>query len=58
MKRKTGVKFVSVKASSLQIRRAHVPNLGRWVRLIWGGKYFSQKAQGIVTKKKNTKVTK
>ena len=26
-----GVKFVSVKASSPQIRRTHVPNLGRWI---------------------------
>jgi len=52
MKRKTGVKFVSAKASSPQIRRTGVPNLGRWVCLIWGGEQFSQKAQGIVTKYK------
>ena len=31
MKRKTSVKFVSVKASSPQIRRTRVPNLGRWI---------------------------
>jgi len=29
MKRKMGVKFISVKDSSPQIRRTHVPNLGR-----------------------------
>ena len=31
MKRKTGEKFVSAKASSPQIRRTRVPNLGRWI---------------------------
>ena len=56
MKRKTGVKFVSVKASSPQIRRTGVPNLGRWLRLIWGGEYFSQKAQGIVAKYKKIQI--
>ena len=31
MKRKTGVKSVSIKASFPQIRRTRVPNMGRWI---------------------------
>ena len=31
MKRKTSVKFVSIKVSSPQIRRTRVPNVGRWI---------------------------
>jgi hypothetical protein len=36
MKIKRGVKFLSVKASYPQIRRTRVPNMGSYVRLIWG----------------------
>jgi hypothetical protein len=50
MKRKTGVKFVSVIASSPQIGCTCFPNIERYVRLIWGGQFFIKKAQRIVTK--------
>jgi hypothetical protein len=50
MKRKMGVKFVSVKAYHLAKLGACVPIMGRYVRLIWGGEEFTKKAQRIVTK--------
>jgi hypothetical protein len=50
MKRKRRVKFISVKASSPQIRRIRVSNMDRWVLLIWGGEWFTKKVQRTVTK--------
>jgi hypothetical protein len=50
MKRKRGVKFVSVKAYHLPKLGARVPIMGRYVHLIWGGEQFTKKAQRIVTK--------
>jgi hypothetical protein len=50
MKRKMGVKYVSIKAYHLPKLGACVPIVGRYVRLIWGGEQFTKKAQRIVTK--------
>jgi hypothetical protein len=50
MRRKRGVKFVSVKAYHLSKLGARVPIMGGYVRLIWGGEQFTKKAQRIVTK--------
>jgi len=43
MKIKMGVKFISVKASSPQIRRTRVPNLGRaWNRIMFATEVYLQ----------------
>jgi hypothetical protein len=50
MKRKRGVKLVSENAYHLPILDAHVPIIGRYVRLISGGEQFTRKEQKILTK--------
>jgi len=58
MKRKTGVKLVSIKASSPQIRCTRVPKLGRWIIFTENARdsYKIQKIQIQRIQKKNKTV--